>query len=138
MSSIIYRFGRKFFTFEEFIELTKYKKGYGRNLLTKLKKQEIISILPGEKDKRKRLYKLNWDKIKQLIIFGGKEKNVILQNLPLSKYQSEYVALKNFEVIDHDYDLLQLIQRVFNTGIDPDIVITNVGEPKQVLIHEFG
>ncbi len=136
INSSIYQFGKKPFTFQEFIKLTKYKKGYGRNLITQLKKEQILLTIPAEGDKRERCYKLNWKTIRQLIIAGGTEKQLIIKSLPISNYTSEYVALKNFEVIDHDLDLLHLTQRVYRKRMDPDVVLTNVGPPKQVITHE--
>ncbi|MHA1300750.1 MAG: hypothetical protein ACTSO9_15140 [Candidatus Helarchaeota archaeon] len=138
MSSQIYQFGKTPFTFQEFITKTKYKESYGRNLINKLAKKNIIETLPNQEDKRSRLYRLNWKKIKELIILGGKERENIINNLDLEQYLHEYVALKNFEVIDHDIDLFLLTQRIYRKGSDPDIVVTNVGIPKKMIIHEFG
>lgn len=138
MSRLIYQLGKKPFTFQEFIKKTKYKKSYGRNLLHKLSKSQIIETLPSEKDKRTRLYKLNWKKITQLIILGGEEKQSIIDGLKLTDYSSEYVALRDFEVIDHDFDLLLLARRVFKNGDVPGIVLTNIDEPRQVILHESG
>ncbi len=138
MSSQIYQLGKKPFTFQEFIKKTKYKVSYGRNLLHKLSKSQIIETLPSEKDKRARLYKLNWAKISQLIILGGVEKQSIIAGLNLADYSTEYVALKDFEVIDHDADLLLLARRVFKNGDVPGLILTNVDEPSQVIVLESG
>ena len=136
--SQVYQFGNNPFTFQQFIKRTNYKKSYGRNLINKLSKMRILEVLPNDIDKRTRIYKLNWKRIMEFMIKREIEKDIILNNLNLEKYLHEYVALKNFEVVDHDIDLIQLTQRIFKNGDDPEIFITNIGEPKKGIIYEFG
>ncbi|MFX0135140.1 MAG: hypothetical protein ACFFDN_15970, partial [Candidatus Hodarchaeota archaeon] len=114
--SQVYQFKNNPFTFQQFIKKTSYKKSYGRNLINKLSKMQILEVLPNDMDKRTRLYKLNWKKIIEFVIQREIEKDIIFNNLNLEKYLHEYVALKNFEVLDHDIDLIQLTQRIFKNG----------------------
>jgi len=136
LASRIYQFGQKSFTFQEFLELTQYQESYGRNIIADLTKKPILEILPSKDDKRSKLYKLRWQAIKQLIIEGNNEKKAVLNELNLSGYEQKYIVLKNFKVFDDDFDLLPLIQRLFKEGVDPDVVVTNVGIPKQLIIYE--
>jgi len=136
MASQIYQFGQKAFSFQDFIKLTQYQKSYGRNIIAELSRKKILEILPSEEDKRLKLYKLKWQTIKQLIIEGKEEKQAIINGLQLSEYEHQYVALENFEVIDHDFDLLLLTQRLFKENADPDILIINIGIPRQLIILE--
>lgn len=64
------------------------------------------------------------------------EKQAIINRLKLSEYKHQYVVLKNFEVIDHDFDLLQLTQRLFKENADPDVLNINIGIPRQMIILE--
>ncbi len=136
LASRIYQFGQKPFTFQEFLELTQYQESDGRNIIADLSKKQILETLPSKDDKRSKLYKLRWQAIKQKIIEGNDEKKAILNELKLSGYEQKYIVLKNFKVIDEDFDLLALIQRLFKEGVDPDVVVTNVGIPKQLIIYE--
>ena len=136
LASRIYQFGEKAFTFQEFLELTQYQESYGRNVIADLSKKQILETLPLKDDKRSKLYKLRWQAIKQLIIEGKDEKKAILNQLQLSRYEQKYIALKNFKVIDADFDLIPLIQRIFKEGVDPDVVVTNIGIPKQMIIYK--
>jgi hypothetical protein len=137
MASQIFQFGQKAFSFQEFLQLTQYKEKYGRNVIAELSRKQILEVISSMSDKRARLYKLRWPAIKQLIIEGKEDKDAIINGLNLSQYEHQYIVIKNFEVIDHDIDLLNLVQRVFKENIDPDVVITNVGIPKQMIIYEI-
>lgn len=137
MASQIFQFGQKAFSFQEFLQLTQYQEKYGRNVIAELSRKQILEVISSMSDKRARLYKLRWPAIKQLIIEGKEDKDAIINGLNLSQYEHQYIVIKNFEVIDHDIDLLNLVQRVFKENIDPDVVITNVGIPKQMIIYEI-
>jgi len=77
--------------------------------------------------------------IKKIILRGGREKKEPVEALGLhSKYLGEYIALKGFEVVDHDLNLYRLGERVFSDVEGQDeIVITNVGIPKKIVTVEI-
>jgi len=136
MATQIYQFGQKAFSFQDFLKLTQFQKGYGRNVIAELSRKQILEILPSKGDKRAKLYKLKWKTVRQLIIEGKEEKQALINGLNLSKYENQYVALKNFELIDHDFDILELTQRIFKENVDADILVINVGIPNQMIILE--
>jgi len=77
--------------------------------------------------------------IKKIILKGGREREALIEALGLhSRYLGEYVALKGFEVVDHDLNLYRLGDRVFSDVEEQDeIVITNVGIPKKIITIEI-
>jgi len=115
-----------------------YATGYSRNFLSQATRQHLLIAGPKE-GKRKKTFMVNPSVIKKIILKGGKEKEELLEALGLrSKYLGEYVALKGFEVVDHDLNLYRLGDRVFSDVEEQDeIVITNVGIPKKIITIEI-
>jgi len=77
--------------------------------------------------------------IKKIILKGGRDKEELIEALGLhSKYLGEYIALKGFEVVDHDLNLYTLGGRIFSDVEGQDeIVVTNVGVPKKIITIEI-
>jgi hypothetical protein len=77
--------------------------------------------------------------VRPIVLRGGNDKKEFLEALGLgSRHQGEYVALKGFEVADHDADLYRLGERVFtNREAQRKIVVTIVGVPKNIITVEI-
>jgi len=122
------------------IDLTKrlgYTPGYARNFISQATRQGLLIAAP-KVGKREKTFTPNAEIVKEIVLKGGKDKEELLEALGLhSKYLGEYVALKGFMVVDHDVDLDRLGERMLaDEETFQEIVITNVGVPKNIIMIE--
>jgi len=131
-------FKLKPFRTADLVEKLGYATGYARNFLSQATRQRLL-IARSIKGKREKTFMVNPSVIKKIILKGGREKEELIEALGLHpKYLGEYIALKGFEVVDHDLNLYRLGDRVFSDVERQDeIVITNVGIPKKVITIEI-
>ncbi len=115
-----------------------YASGYVRNFLSQATRQGLI-ISESKARKRDRIFRVNPRVVRGVVLRGGKEREELLEAMGLrAKYLGEYVALKGFDVVDHDLDFYRLGERVFsNKKAEGEIVITNVGVPRKVITIEI-
>lgn len=131
------------FLIDEFIsddvaERLGFRKGYARNLLSGLMKQGYVSSRPDEKDRRRRLYRLEVKALDEVLSLKPSLEKRELETLKLFKtYRGEYVAVVNGEVVDHDEDLQALAKRVLLKYPLESLYITCVGTPRRMGILEF-
>jgi len=131
-------FKLKPFRTADLVEKLGYATGYARNFLSQATRQRLL--IAGRKEgRREKTFMVNPSVIKKIILRGGREKKEPVEALGLhSKYLGEYIALKGFEVVDHDLNLYRLGERVFSDVEGQDeIVITNVGIPKKIVTVEI-
>jgi len=135
---VVRRFRWKPFGTTDLVEKLGYATGYARNFLSQATRQHLLITGP-KKRKREKTFMVNPSVIKKIVLKGGKEKEELLEALGLrSKYLGEYVALKGFEVVDHDLNLYRLGERIFSDEEGQDeIVITNVSLPKKIITIEI-
>lgn len=121
----------------DFVKRLGYATGYARNFLSQATQQGLLKA-ESKKGKRGKIYRVNPSAVREVVLRGGKDKEELLEALGLQpRYRGEYVALRGFEVIDHDVDLYRLGERVFSETKDhAEIVVTNVGVPKKMLTVE--
>jgi len=76
--------------------------------------------------------------VREIVLRGGKEEEELLEALGLhSKFLGQYVALREFNVVDHDANLYRLAERIFaDTKAQDEVIITNVGKPKRMITIE--
>jgi len=122
----------------DLVENLGYATGYARNFLSQATRQRLLVAGPKER-KREKTFMVNPSVIRKIILKGGREKEELIEALGLhSKYLGEYIALKGFEVVDHDLNLYTLGERIFSDVEGQDeIVITNVGIPKKIITIEI-
>jgi len=130
-------FKNQSFTFQEFQKRTEFSKTYARGILAEMVKRGILQRKRSKRDKRRRAYQLHWPAVRQLLIDNHNFRQKFLYSLNLSKYEGQYVALSNFEVIDADDKLEALFRRVYAKGVSSDTLVLPVGRPKRGIICEF-
>jgi len=115
-----------------------YAAGYARNFLSQATRQGLL-IAESAKGRKGKNFRVNPNVVRRIILKGGKEKEELLEALGLtSRYAGEYVALKGFQVLDHDQDVYRLGERVFSDQKKQrEITITNVGIPKKIITIEI-
>jgi len=132
------RFKAEPFRSMDLVKKLGYAAGYARNFLSQATRQGLL-IAESQQGKKEKTFRANPSVVKEIVLKGGKEKEELLEALGLnSKYLGEYVALRGFNVVDHDLDLYRLGERVF-PGTQPrgEIVITNIGMPKKIVTIEI-
>jgi len=131
-------FKLKPFRTADLVEKLGYATGYARNFLSQARRQRLLIAGPEER-RREKTFMVNPSVIKKIILKGGRDKEELIEALGLhSKYLGEYIALKGFEVVDHDLNLYTLGGRIFSDVEGQDeIVVTNVGVPKKIITIEI-
>jgi len=131
-------FKLKPFRTADLVEKLGYATGYARNFLSQARRQRLLIAGPEER-RREKTFMVNPSVIKKIILKGGRDKEELIEALGLhSKYLGEYIALKGFEVVDHDLNLYTLGGRIFSDVEGQDeIVVTNVGIPKKIITIEI-
>jgi len=132
------KFKLKPFRTADLVEKLGYATGYARNFLSQARRQRLLIAGPEER-RRGKTFMVNPSVIRKIILKGGRDKEELIEALGLhSKYLGEYIALKGFEVVDHDLNLYTLGGRIFSDVEGQDeIVVTNVGVPKKIITIEI-
>ena len=134
----IISFKQKQFEFEEFCKITGLKKSSARNLISDLVKKDMITINQDEQDKRKRYYTNNWEYIVEKLKYPDEDCDEIILLLGLNDYEGKHVLLENFEVIDSDNDLRELVVRHWDDPPNEKRVTIPVGNIKDTVEFGFG
>lgn len=135
--NILIQFKNNSFDYNDIISITGLNKHSARNLISDLMKEGMLVSKTSSKDKRKNLYHVNWSYIVQKLKNPDKYYKNILDMLGLDNSLNKHVALKNFEIIDRDDNLLILTRRIWDKIPSNDIVMVTVGFPMDVLTLEF-
>ncbi|OLS24092.1 MAG: hypothetical protein HeimC3_21830 [Candidatus Heimdallarchaeota archaeon LC_3] len=131
-------FKQKQFQFEDFCNASGLKKSSARNLISELVKINMITMDLSDIDKRKRYYTVNWKYIVDKLKHPNDDYEEIINLLDLSKYDGKHVLLKNFEVLDNNDVLMDLLLKYWDDDYDDEQVIVTIGIPKDVITFEFG
>ncbi len=134
----IRRFRSEPFRAVDVVKKLGYAEGYARNFLSQATRQGFLIGEHG-KARREKTFRANPLIVREIVLRSGKDKEALLNALGLTaKYAGEYVAMRGFEVVDHDIDLYELGERVFSDEeARNEVVITSIGVPKKILTFEI-
>jgi hypothetical protein len=133
----VIQFKGKPFDFQDLVDATGLSPASTRNILSSFLSEGLIKSDIKEGDRRKRQYKLNWRYLAEKLKNPDNDFQMIIDRLGLKRWESQHVALKDFQVIDADFSLSALIARIWEQIPSPDIVVIPVGTPKDVFTIEF-
>lgn len=136
--NIVITFKQNRFQFEDFCKASGLKKTSARNLISELVKKNMITMDQVDYDKRKRYYAVNWEYIVNKLKHPDDDYEEIITLLDLSMYEGKHVLLKEFEVIDSNDNLMDLLSKYWDDSFDNEQVVVSVGITKDVLIIESG
>lgn len=126
------------FTSDDIGERLGFRRGYVTNLVSELMRHGYLSSRTDEKDRRRRLYRLELRVLDEVLSSELSPERKDLETLRLFKsYLGEYIAIVDKKVVDHDEDLQALAKRIIGKYPLGALYVTCVGTPRRTSILEF-